>query len=143
MTVKPFAPGPAERSGGRSTADTTRVPKAPGAGEGHGPRFDEVLRRVSQPTAAPQAGQISGGVRFSAHAQERLAAGNIRLSQGQLNRLTEAVGRAAAKGARDALILLGDVALVVSIKNRTVVTAIDKPRLTENVFTNIDSAVIT
>ena len=49
--------------------------------------------------------------------------------------------RAAQKGARESLVLLDDVALVVSIKNRTVITAVDAANLKENVFTNIDSAV--
>ena len=53
-----------------------------------------------------------------------------------------AVSKAAAKGARESLILLDDLALVVSVKNRTVITAIAPDRIRENVFTNIDSAVI-
>ena len=52
------------------------------------------------------------------------------------------VDRAAAKGAKESLVMIDDVALVVSVKNRTVITAVDKAQLKENVFTNIDSAVI-
>jgi len=53
------------------------------------------------------------------------------------------VEKARQKGGRETLILLGDVALVVSVVNRTVITAIDGESLKENVFTQIDSAVIT
>jgi flagellar operon protein len=52
------------------------------------------------------------------------------------------VDRAAAKGARESLVMMDDVALVVSVKNRTVITAVDRAHLKDNVFTNIDSAVI-
>lgn len=83
-----------------------------------------------------------GGLRFSAHAEKRLASRAIPFSPGELGNLSAAVDRAAAKGAREALILVGDTAFVVSVRNRTVITAIDGPNLKENVFTNIDSAVI-
>ena len=88
------------------------------------------------------------GLRFSAHAQNRLSARGIQLSPETVERLVDAVDRAAAKGARDALVLLPglsrgeDLAFVVSVTNRTVVTAVDGEHLRENVFTNIDSAVI-
>ena len=57
--------------------------------------------------------------------------------------MEEAVDKARNKGGRETLILLGDVALVVSVVNRTVITAIDGDSLKDNVFTQIDSAVIT
>lgn len=82
-------------------------------------------------------------VRFSAHALERLRAAGTRLGAEQHAKLRDAVDRAAAKGARESLVLLGELALVVSIKNRTVITAVDGARMKDNVFTNIDSAVIT
>ena len=50
--------------------------------------------------------------------------------------------RAAAKGARSSLVLMDKAALVVSVPNRTVITAVDKAALKENIFTNIDSAMI-
>ncbi|HEX3047301.1 MAG TPA: flagellar biosynthesis protein, partial [Bacillota bacterium] len=56
--------------------------------------------------------------------------------------LRDAVNKAEAKGARESLILMDQMALVVSIKNRTVITAVDNESLKDNVFTNIDSAVI-
>ncbi len=59
-----------------------------------------------------------------------------------MERLQGAVQRAANKGSRDALVLMDNLAMVVSVKNRTVVTVVDKDNLKQNVFTNIDSAVI-
>lgn len=85
---------------------------------------------------------LSQPVRFSGHAQERLAASSRKLTDVEMKDLANAVDRAAQKGARDALILMRDLALVVSVKNRTVITAVDGERVKENIFTNIDSAVI-
>lgn len=82
-------------------------------------------------------------VRFSAHAQARLRAAGIELGPEEQLKLREAVNKAAAKGARESLVLMGDVALVVSVKHRTVITAVEAARMRDNVFTNIDSAVIT
>jgi flagellar operon protein len=82
-------------------------------------------------------------VKFSAHATKRLEARNITLSAQQLTTLEDAVEKARAKGGRETLILLDNVALVVSVANRTVITAMDGDNLKDNVFTQIDSAVIT
>lgn len=81
-------------------------------------------------------------VKFSAHAMKRLESRQISLGANDLAQIKDAVNRAQAKGARESLILMDQLALVVSIKNRTVITAVDGNSLKDNVFTNIDSAVI-
>ena len=87
--------------------------------------------------------QTMGGVKFSQHASQRLQTRNINLSNDQMNQLKSAVDKAAQKGARESLILMNnDLALVVSVTNRTVITAMDGSSIRDNVFTNIDSAVI-
>lgn len=82
------------------------------------------------------------GVKFSQHAQDRLKARNITFSNDQLKQLEGAVNSVAQKGGKDSLVMMGDAALVVSVKNRTVVTAMDRSQMKGNVFTNIDSAVV-
>lgn len=82
------------------------------------------------------------GVKFSQHAQDRLKARNINFSTGDLAKLEGAVNSVAQKGGKESLVMMGDAALVVSIKNRTVVTALDRMQMKGNVFTNIDSAVM-
>jgi len=82
------------------------------------------------------------GLKFSAHAQKRLAARNINLTEKEFEKVQAGVNKAADKGARESLILVDNLAFVVSVKNRTVITAIDGENMKENVFTNIDSAVI-
>lgn len=84
-----------------------------------------------------------GELKFSAHAEKRLAASCVDLSQVQRETLSKAVDKAAQKGSRDTLILMDNMAFVVSVKNKTVITVVDGERMKENVFTQIDSAVLT
>jgi flagellar operon protein len=98
-----------------------------------GPSFDSIFNE--------QLAEQSG-VKFSAHALKRLESREISLNPKDLALLKEAVDRAEAKGAKESLILMDQMALVVSIKNRTVITAVNGEKLKDNVFTNIDSAVI-
>jgi flagellar operon protein len=86
--------------------------------------------------------QKINGVKFSQHAMQRLQSRNIFLGQEELTKLNDAVDKAAQKGARESLVLMNDLALVVSVKNRTVITAMDGASMKDNIFTNIDSAVI-
>ena len=79
---------------------------------------------------------------FSKHAQERLYSRGISISEDTINRIADAVDKADQKGSRETLILTDDAAMVVSIKNRTVITAFDRENLREGVVTSIDSAVI-
>ena len=97
--------------------------------------FRDVLR-TAQPaiTGAP--------LKFSAHAQQRLQSRNINLSQDDLAKMNAMADKAAAKGAKQSLFMMHDTAMGVSIPNRTVITAVDKQSMKENVFTNIDSAAI-
>jgi flagellar operon protein len=106
--------------------------KTGNAGQVNGPSFASVLD-----TKLP-----AQGIRFSQHAQDRLRARNINFSANDLASLEGAVNSVAQKGGKESLVMMGDSALVVSIKNRTVVTAMDRTQMKGNVFTNIDSAVI-
>lgn len=81
-------------------------------------------------------------LRFSAHAQTRIQSRQIQLGSLEMQRIENAVQKAAGKGSRESLVLLDQTALVVSVPNRTVITVVDKDNLRQNVFTNIDSAVI-
>ena len=81
-------------------------------------------------------------VRFSGHALERLKERGIKLGENELAKLEGAVSSVAAKGGNESLIMVGDAALLVSVKNRTVITAFDRNNLEGNVFTKIDSAAV-
>ena len=81
-------------------------------------------------------------IAFSKHALQRIEQRGLRLDEARLDRLEAAVDRAESKGSRDSLVLLDELALVVSVRNHTVVTAMDETSRKEHVFTNIDSVVI-
>jgi flagellar operon protein len=137
-TIRPLGPEPTPAKGAEPgrTAD--------------GRTFDEVLRGstpapdrtdraglAAVPTTAP-----GSSIRWSSHAKARLMHRGIEFTPQQHMRLEAAVDKATAKGAKDSLVLLDDTALVVSAQNRTVITALGMHQAKENVFTNIDSAVI-
>lgn len=83
-----------------------------------------------------------GGVKFSKHATDRMQSRGIDFNPNQMQRLESAVSQVSAKGGQESLVMLDNTALIVSIKNDTVVTVVDQKQLKNNVFTNIDSAVI-
>lgn len=85
---------------------------------------------------------IKQPLKFSAHASQRLSERKIQLDSATMSKVTDAIDRAEAKGIEDTLVLTNDAALIVNVKNRTVITAMDKQSLNGNVFTNIDGAVI-
>lgn len=70
----------------------------------------------------------------------RLSSRNLQLSNSQIKRVENGIKRAEEKGIKDSLVLVDNIALLVNIKNKTVVTAIDNN--SEKVYTNIDGAVI-
>lgn len=82
------------------------------------------------------------GVKFSSHCLKRLEQNNIQVSAQQLDKLKDAVDKAESKGSRESCIVMDNMAFIVSVNNRTVITVVDGPRMKDNVFTNIDSAVI-
>lgn len=128
------------------------IPKAPkeigtGKSQEGAESFQEVLSSTLETSSpAPLKSQTealkAGGLKFSNHAIERMQTRGISYAPERLQKLDEAVQKAAAKGSKDTLVLMDDSALIVSVKNNTVVTVMDKNNLKENVFTNIDSTVV-
>ena len=82
-----------------------------------------------------------GKLKFSGHAIDRLADRGVVLTNDRAERLQKAVDAAQNKGSKDSLVMLDELAFVVSVKNQTVITACDISGLKEGVFTKIDSAV--
>jgi flagellar operon protein len=80
-------------------------------------------------------------LKFSKHASERLISRNIDLSASQLSRLESGAKMASEKGIKESLVMVDDLAFIVNVKNKTVVTAVNDGE--DRVFTNIDGAVIT
>ena len=84
----------------------------------------------------------ASSLKFSKHAAGRLTERNILLSDSQLGRLNAGTQAASEKGIQESLVLVDQLAFIVNVKNQTVVTAMDQKDATQNVFTNIDGAVI-
>jgi flagellar operon protein len=95
--------------------------------------FDDILREKLSNTQE---------LKFSKHAEARLKSRNISINPEQWQKIRDAVAKAEKKGVKESLILMDKLALVVSVKNKTVITAVSNEELKENVFTNIDGAVI-
>ncbi|HBF36642.1 MAG TPA: flagellar protein [Firmicutes bacterium] len=122
VVMRPIPIGPSVSNTSQSVSKTAE-----------GPSFDQLFQQqLEQQT----------NVKFSAHALKRLESRQISLDNEDMALLKDAVNKVEAKGAKESLILMDQLALVVSVKNRTVITAVDSNNLKENVFTNIDSAVI-
>ena len=95
--------------------------------------FDEILK-------TKQAAEEAVELKFSKHANQRLASRNIDLSSAQLKRLENGTNKAREKGIRESLVMVDDLAFIVNVPSKTVVTAVNDAE--EGVFTNIDGAVI-
>lgn len=105
---------------------------------GHeGLSFQDILRSKAE---IPEADEAK--LRFSKHATSRLEDRNITMTNEQLERLNEGTMRAEQKGIHDSLVMIDSLAFIVNVPNRTVVTAIDQTEAKDNIFTNIDGAVI-
>ena len=96
--------------------------------------FEKILKQKSI--------EKSEGLKFSKHAGERLEQRNITLSDDQIKRLEDATAKADEKGIKESLMIMDNMAFIVNVKNSTVITAMDQTENKENVFTNIDGAVI-
>lgn len=104
---------------------STKTAEQPASGNAS---FDSILQKQA--------------LRFSHHAEERLRQRGIQFQPEQLAKINSAIDKAATKGAKDALMLINETALIVNIKNRTVVTAMVGASMKDNLFTQIDSAMI-
>ena len=96
-----------------------------------GRSFEEILNsRVSE----------NEGLKFSKHANMRMQSRSIDLSEDQRSRLESGALAAGAKGIKESLVMVDDLAFIVNTSNKTVITAIGEGD--DKIFTNIDGAVI-
>ncbi len=103
-----------------------------------GSSFEDILaqKALERTIQKPEA------LKFSKHASLRLADRNIDLSREQMERLNDGAWKAKQKGIKDSLVIVDDLAFIVNVPNNTVITAMDRTDTNENVFTNINGAVI-
>lgn len=113
------------------------APGAPAAPPTRESAFADLLARAASPE--PSDGRR---VTVSAHAAQRLTERAIPLTDSVRERIAQALDTLDAKGARDALLVGADAAFVVSVPNRTVVTALAPDEMRDRAVTQIDSALI-
>ncbi|MFA5523321.1 MAG: TIGR02530 family flagellar biosynthesis protein [Tissierellales bacterium] len=94
--------------------------------------FEDILRNV----------KAKQSINFSKHAVERMQVRKINLNNIELSKIEDAINKASIKGVREALILMDDKAFIANIKSKTIVTTVNKEQLKNNIFTNIDGAII-
>lgn len=82
------------------------------------------------------------GVQFSKHAAQRVEQRGIHVTENLLNSINQAVDKARGKGAKDVVIISSQGAFIVNIPNNTVITSMSGSEMQDNIFTNIDSAVL-
>lgn len=107
------------------------------AASAEGTSFVEILKQKQLDSV-----EESSELKFSKHANERLSSRNISLTDEQMVRLHDGAKQASEKGINESLVLVDDLAFIVNVKNNTVITAMDQRNSVDNVYTNIDGAVI-
>ena len=86
--------------------------------------------------------QTPKGLNLSTHAMRRLQERNLSLDKEEYQKLQTAIDKLKTKGGQDSLVITGKAAYIVDVPKNTIVTAIDKDSIGENVFTKIDSTIL-
>ena len=92
-------------------------------------RFSELLEQQSE-------------LKVSKHAAQRLEQRHIQINANDWQRITDKVLEARTKGVKEPLVITKDATMIVSAKNMTVITAMSKQEASNQLFTNIDGAII-
>lgn len=79
---------------------------------------------------------------LSKHAKERLLERDIHISGKRWEQIEAKVNEARKLGVKESLVLLEDAALIVSAKNNTVITAMDRQEAKAQIFTNINGTIV-
>ena len=122
---------------GNRTGKTRKTKKTPNSSNNKVSKsdksFDDILNE-----------KIDGekSVKFSAHATKRIQQRDIQMNATKLSRLNKGIAKAEDKGSENSVVLMDKDAYVVSVKNKTVITAVPENKTKNNVFTNIDSVTI-
>jgi flagellar operon protein len=122
-------------------AERASAEKANTLKQGQKSDFNQLLEKLSQPEGAPQAGKPQAEINVSTHAMKRLQERNIELDGAEYSKLKEALMKLKSKGGHDSLVITPKAAYVLDVDRNTVVTAVDRASMNENVFTKIDSTV--
>ncbi len=115
----------------QSPGESSPVKESAGQGSQGGSFAEAMLERIQ-----------NDGVRFSKHAAQRMQTRGVEMTQGLYDSLNQAVSKARSKGSRDVAVISSQSAFIVNVPNNTVITTMNGAELKDNIFTNIDSAVL-
>lgn len=125
---------------GSLPSDVQKAEQANALKQGEKSEFKGLIdKELLQPQVRPQ--DVGPEVKVSTHAMKRLQERNIELDGNEYMKLKEAISKLRAKGGHDSLVITNKAAYVVDVDKNTVVTAVDKNNMNENVFTKIDSTL--
>ncbi|WP_102346941.1 TIGR02530 family flagellar biosynthesis protein [Bacillus sp. Marseille-P3661] len=96
-----------------------------------GSSFKELLNNIDSST-----------LKISKHAEKRLNERNIKIDPELWTKIEKKVNEARIKGVHDSLVVTEQAALIVSAKNNTVITAMDRNEAAEQIFTNINGTIL-
>jgi flagellar operon protein len=130
-------------------SDVQKAEKANVLKQGEQSEFKGLVDKLTQNTSGevglrqPQVTEkhIGPEVNVSTHAMKRLQERNIELDGAEYTRIKDAISKLRTKGGHDSLVITAKAAYVVDVDKNTVVTAVDKNNMNENVFTKIDSTI--
>jgi flagellar operon protein len=121
-------------------SDAQKAEKSNALKSGEKSEFKGLIEKeLLQPQVSKK--DIGADVNVSSHAMKRLQERNIELDGNEYMKLKEAVSKLRAKGGHDSLVITNKAAYVVDVDKNTVVTAVDKNSMSDNVFTKIDSTI--
>jgi flagellar operon protein len=133
--------GALQRSGAPQGTPVSR----PGSSTDFGNTLESLLDQhkvANQPAEEAAPAETTEPVAFSRHAQARLESRGLDLDADQMERLGEGIDQLNQRGAKESLVLMDDMALIVGVPKRTVITAMSRNEAMGNIFTNIDSTLV-
>lgn len=106
-------------------------------------------KSISKPSSASSfASQLDRAIQhvphiqISKHAMVRMEQRGISISPHTWEKIGAKINEAKSKGVGDSLVILKDAALIVSAKNKTVITALDREEAHSQIFTNINGTIL-
>lgn len=111
-------------------------------GQGETSEFKTLLDTTLDNAESSELTQQPKGLKLSTHAMRRLQERNLSLDKEEYAKLQSAIDKLKTKGGQDSLVITGKAAYIVDVPKNTIVTAIDKESIGDNVFTKIDSTIL-
>lgn len=100
------------------------------------------IRKQERTTSFKEVLENKFELTMSKHASERLSNRNIQVTQEQWQQISRKLTEADKKGITEAVVIDDGMALVVSVKNRTIVTAMSRNEASNHIFSNINGTIL-